>query len=422
MKILVLSNLYPPDVVGGYELGCKQAVDALRSRGHDVRVLTSAPRSPVQAEPHVNRMLKLTDLYNYYANVHTAPATLRLWEAESSGFNSFNVHVLTKTLEEFQPDVVYIWLIVGIGGLGLLATLEHLRVPWVWHLMDAVPLMLCRSADLLIPGLVREVDRQLRGTFIACSSRVVEEIETGGIRLRPNLEIVQNWITGERPCARESYYKGGRLRIVSAGQIAHHKGVGILIEAARLLLDRGLRDFELDIYGQVPDAEFPSMARMFGLEDHVRFRGPRSQPELARLFRNYDVFAFPTWAREPFGFAPLEAGAQGCVPLISHVCGISEWLIHGVDCLKVRRTARGFADALSAIHAGKVDLEPLGKRIEAVAWRDFHIANLMPRIERTLNQTAQQSRVGAGSTSEIYRMAVLAERLSQTIVQEPFCA
>jgi glycogen(starch) synthase len=422
MKILVLSNLYPPDVVGGYELGCKQAVDALRARGHDVQVLTSVPRTPVAEEPHVDRMFKLTDLYNLYANVHAAPATLRLWEAESSGFNAFNVHILTKKLEDFQPDVVYIWLIVGIGGLGILATLEHLRVPWVWHLMDAVPLMLCRTGDRLIPGLVREVDRQLRGNFIACSSRVVQEIEAGGIRLAPTLEVVQNWITGERPPRREAYYKGGRLRIVSAGQIAHHKGVGILIEAARLLLDQGLRDFEVDIYGQVPDAEFPSLARMSGLEEHMRFCGPRSQSELARLFRNYDVFAFPTWAREPFGFAPLEAGAQGCVPLISQVCGISEWLIHGVDCLKVSRTPRGFADALSAIHAGKVDLEPIGKRIEAVAWRDFHIDTLMPRIERILNRSSERSKDGAGTTAEIYRMAVLAERLSQTIVQEPFCA
>src|SRR5207237_4333070 len=30
VKILVLSNLYPPDVIGGYELVCAQVVDALR--------------------------------------------------------------------------------------------------------------------------------------------------------------------------------------------------------------------------------------------------------------------------------------------------------------------------------------------------------------------------------------------------------
>ena len=42
MKILVLSNLYPPDFIGGYEIACAQVVDALRGRGLDVRVLANA--------------------------------------------------------------------------------------------------------------------------------------------------------------------------------------------------------------------------------------------------------------------------------------------------------------------------------------------------------------------------------------------
>ena len=41
MRILVVSNLYPPHHIGGYELCCKEAVDGLRKRGHEVWVLTS---------------------------------------------------------------------------------------------------------------------------------------------------------------------------------------------------------------------------------------------------------------------------------------------------------------------------------------------------------------------------------------------
>ena len=29
MKILVISNLYPPDALGGYEMGCRQVVENL---------------------------------------------------------------------------------------------------------------------------------------------------------------------------------------------------------------------------------------------------------------------------------------------------------------------------------------------------------------------------------------------------------
>ena len=41
MRVLVISNLFPPDVIGGYELLCQDLADGLHERGHEVRVLTS---------------------------------------------------------------------------------------------------------------------------------------------------------------------------------------------------------------------------------------------------------------------------------------------------------------------------------------------------------------------------------------------
>ena len=41
MRILVVSNLYPPHIIGGYELGCRDIVEALKRRGHELLVLTS---------------------------------------------------------------------------------------------------------------------------------------------------------------------------------------------------------------------------------------------------------------------------------------------------------------------------------------------------------------------------------------------
>ena len=46
MRILTLTNLSPPDVMGGYEIAAAQVVDSLRAHGHDVEVLTASPRRP----------------------------------------------------------------------------------------------------------------------------------------------------------------------------------------------------------------------------------------------------------------------------------------------------------------------------------------------------------------------------------------
>jgi glycogen(starch) synthase len=422
MKILALSNLYPPDVIGGYEVICRQAVDGLRSRGHDVLVLTSAPRVPAPEAPGVRRALKLTDLYSYYGNCRITRAMHRALEAESRWFHAYNVHALIRAIEEFQPDVVYIHMLMGIGGLGLLACLRQMGVPWVWHLNDDVPLSLCRQGDDLVPGLVREVDRQLRGTFVAVSQLVVKEIEDGGIRLRPRLEILPNWVVGEPPPPREPFNPAGMLRIVTAGQVAHHKGIDILIEAARLLRERGHDRFVIDIYGHLNDMSFVRQVHMNDLGRHVRFRGYRPQAEVQRLYRDYDLFAFPTWAREPFGVAPLEAAWQGCVPVVSRVCGISEWLVEGVHCLKAQRTADAFAKVFAGVLDGTIDIAPIARRTVATIRRDFHIDAVIPRIERVLAEAARSPTGEPGPTDEVYRMAILAERLTQIMVQEPYLA
>ena len=49
MKILMVSNLYPPYYIGESELRCALVAEAMHQRGHDVKVLTS--RSGFSSEP-----------------------------------------------------------------------------------------------------------------------------------------------------------------------------------------------------------------------------------------------------------------------------------------------------------------------------------------------------------------------------------
>ncbi len=363
---------------------------------------------------------RLSEVWNKYLFAHSRPVTSRLLEAESALVSAFNVHALGEAVEDFRPDAAYVWNLTGVGGLGLMAALQHLGVPWLWHLMDDVPLALCRQGGKLIEPLLREVDRQLEGRYLACSTRLVEEIEAGGIRLKPRVSVIPNWVVGEPPPPRErAYCPGQTLRIMAAGQIAQHKGADHVIEAAARLRDRGVERFSVDFYGLVDDLFFPALTKSRGLERHVTFRGSKPQAELARLYPRYDVFAFPTWHREPFAFAPLEAAWRGCVPLMSQHCGNAEWAVHGVHCLKAERTPDAFADMLGAVIDGSVDLAPIARRAASVVGRDFHLDALIPKIERALTLAREEHRGRpAGSAEEAYRMALLAEKLTRVLVQE----
>lgn len=244
---------------------------------------------------------------------------MHLEEAESNLVNAYNVHILTTHLEKFQPDVVFLCNLTGLGGLGLMACLHHLRAPWVWYLGDRVPTQLCHNRENVVPALARLFERQVRGHYLVVSQQLVDEIQSLGIRLNGQVELVPGWIRGRRPAARTDFFKGRQLRIVSAGYLAPHKGIDLIIEAAGRLRDLGYDNFTVDLYGNVSDSSFQALIQVKKLEGRVALRGVRTQAELAAIYGQYDVFAFPTWEREPFGLGPLEAAAYGCVPVVT--CG-----------------------------------------------------------------------------------------------------
>ena len=419
MKILALSNLYPPDMIGGYEVAFRQVVEGLIERGHAVLVLTSTPRQPVERVEHVDRRLRLADEWNpnamgLYSIIHLTT------HAHSRFIDAHNVYELLATIESFEPDIVYLGNLVGIGGLSLLATLRQRGIPWVWQLGDCIPTRLCSSRSGLIPELADDFNRRVQGTYIAVSERVRREIEDSGITLNGRVERLPNWIAGERPVDRPSYFQEGTLRVMSAGAVNRDKGVDILIEAADCLKSMNIHNIEIDIYGKNGDGTLADMIQTRNLQDRVRMMGSRTHPELLRHYRDYDVFAFPTQSREPFGIVALEAASNGCVPVVTRDCGIAEWFEHGEHLLKTDRDAESFAETLGNIAEGVIPLEPIARRGLDVVWTDFHLDAVVPKIEAILHDAGLDLRYRSVSATgdEVYRMARMAERLAESLIGE----
>src|SRR5688572_3559315 len=68
MRILTLTNLYPPHYLGGYELICYMVTNELRARGHHVNVLTSdhsVPERTVFPETSIERTLRIHGFYGH---------------------------------------------------------------------------------------------------------------------------------------------------------------------------------------------------------------------------------------------------------------------------------------------------------------------------------------------------------------------
>ena len=101
MRILVISNFYPPHFIGGYEIGCRDIVEALRSRGHDVRVLTSRHGILRREQTgHVYRWLETDLALKIDSSAHPA----RIIKKEL-----INRRALDRVCRAFLPEIVYVW-------------------------------------------------------------------------------------------------------------------------------------------------------------------------------------------------------------------------------------------------------------------------------------------------------------------------
>src|SRR5947209_8943651 len=106
MHIVFVSNLYPPFSLGGYEQICFDIAQELRSRGHDIQVLTSTYRAGETwgDDGAVHRLLKLRSTWISPA-ASRSTAVGRSWvEVDWHNFRTFQ-----HTLKALQPDAVMIW-------------------------------------------------------------------------------------------------------------------------------------------------------------------------------------------------------------------------------------------------------------------------------------------------------------------------
>ncbi|MDB6053614.1 MAG: hypothetical protein JWN25_1137, partial [Verrucomicrobiales bacterium] len=127
MKILALSNLYPPHHAGTFDERCQRTVDNLKLRGHEVVVLTSNHGLNYELRnPEVERRLLLNNAFGHpkvddYNN-------LKKMEVSNSS-------VLKQTVEQCNPDIIHVFSLLGLSK-SLIFSLRNTRIPTVYDVSD----------------------------------------------------------------------------------------------------------------------------------------------------------------------------------------------------------------------------------------------------------------------------------------------
>jgi glycosyltransferase involved in cell wall biosynthesis len=193
------------------------------------------------------------------------------------------------------------------------------------------------------------------------------------------------------------------LRVLCVASFEEVKGHRVLLEACRLLQQRGVA-FECDLVGDGPlGGEIRARIARYGLASRVRLHGPRTRDEIVRLLGSADVFALasvPTRAgkREGIPVVLMEAMASELPVVASRLSGIPELVEHGVSgLLAPPGDAAAFAEALAVLAGDPSRRAAMGRAGRERVQRDFDLGRNAATLAELFAGRAPAGVVPAGS-------------------------
>lgn len=173
---------------------------------------------------------------------------------------------------------------------------------------------------------------------------------------------------------RDAHPRSARARIITVARISPEKGHVVLLEALRVLRDRGvIAELEFVGSGDFTD-EVRRRAAELGVAEQVHFTGELEPPAVIERLRGADIFCLPSFA-EGLPVSIMEAMAVG-VPVVStYISGIPELAIHRQTALTVPAgSVDALADALEELIADPHLAEQLADAAEKAVRADYSSA------------------------------------------------
>lgn len=411
MRILFLTNFYPPHTRGGMELSCESVVDSLRQRGHQTLVLTSnyGLRVPIPGRD-IARSLYLEMEFRPLRNSWDFFTARKKREAH-------NRATLRSYLADFKPDVVFVW---GMWNLHRVLAQDAecstsgrvlYRFGDYWPTLPAQYVYYWREPGrsrftkvlkyLLRPLafriLAREASVSLEYPHSYCISKAVKtHLLRQGVPIQ-QASVIYNGLDlspfrdEEEDALRSEENDPSRLLFI--GRLEPEKGPQIAIESlAHLLRDNNDRAWSLTLAGDGSRSFLSTLQALVddnGISERVRFLGKIPPAEIPRLLRQHDILLVPSLWEEPFGRVVVEGMAAGRVVVASEIGALPELITHNeTGFLFPPGDGDALTRSLVLLANSRVLRAEVAMRGREFALQHFDLDHMIDKVERTLELVA----------------------------------
>lgn len=408
MKILVISNIYPPGFIGGYELGAREIVDYLWQHGDDIQVLTSksiAHEDDGETAPYpVNRSLGF--LMEKPSRIQNLSKFKNYWANES------NLQIIEVTIHDFKPDLILCFNLRGLGVYSILKLFQGTNTPTCLYLMDDyLSGMEKKSLSRFCVDLSFRKDK-FRNVLqlISMTDRLADQFSDHGLVKVSHISTIPGWVDILHVGIDRSLETKKIRKFIYASRISEHKGVYLILEALKGMRSEELSQLRIEFFG---DGERPKLDKMIedmGLSKYVNVATPIAKSLLSVELNSADFLLFPTWEKEPFGFIVVEAMANGCIPIVTKGIGVTDYLHTGKNSILIERDINGVRDAmLATISMSENAILEMKQSAQKTAEEFFNSIQVLSNVKSALNDILLRKNSedsGHGSKRESTRRSI----------------
>lgn len=255
---------------------------------------------------------------------------------------------LKHMIDEEKPDVVFTHGFNGAIMMLIERVLKGMKTPVVcsYHGAYHAPTVSKKLIEPIYNGLSIWIYKHIAKKVICVENISRHYLWDKGVK-REKVVTVHNGILGiakPNPVDLSAYVKTSVPTIVTASRITEVKGLPYLLEALKMLKNKGVK-FHYFMIGEGPDLDaLKNQARELGLNDEITFAG--FQSNVPEWLAACDVFALPS-LYEYHSIAVLEAMRAGKAIVATIVGGNGESITDGVEGIMVpSKDSKAFADGL----------------------------------------------------------------------------
>jgi len=414
MKVLFISEYFPPNVRGGGEISCFLLAKHLVKRGIEVHVLTSNLEGTKEIEGiKIHRNLKTgKNPSSIFSNIKRTLAFPKSVRKETK-----------KIIRKYNLDIIHYFNTTS--SYGVIKT----KIPKIMH--SNSPVFFCPKGDLIYEDKTlyeRKLNYKnfkkefINSEYIAKTKnyfflkhnplfrrflfnsykkriKLLKEFDhfmpistflAGRLKLlgaeEEKITVMPNIIETEK--FKKTTAKNDKLRITYLGSYTKFKGIYTLLNALKKLK----RDYVCNLYGAGNIG--PEIKKKIEKDNlKVNLNTKRNYQKVPEVLAKSNILVFPSEIPEAFGRVLVEAMAAGCMPISSKIGGT-------IDIIKDKKNGYFFepgnteqlAEILNKINLRKIKKEELIK--EAKKYNGEDIAKkVLTAYEKIANENLNVGRI-----------------------------